>query len=120
MQRAESLRTKHALFDNARVVRRSELFALVEASLSVENDSKTSLTKDWKQVSELDINGDSNSWTTYPGLFAAGQLDIMTSWLLSVLSREFFVSSCSINIVRAHSGENCAFLLPSVFRSQAT
>ena len=83
------------LFDNARVVRRSELFALVEASLSVENDSKTSLTKDWKQVSDLDINGDSNSWTTYPGLFAAGQLDIMTSWLLSVLSREFFVSSCS-------------------------
>lgn len=82
------------LFENACVVRRSDIFALVEASLGVANDSKTSLIKDWKKVSKLDLYDDSISWTTYPGLFAAGQLDIMTSWLLNVLSREFFVSSC--------------------------
>jgi 16S rRNA G1207 methylase RsmC len=86
----------YPLFENARVVKQNQTFALVEALLSVQYcNEKTSLTKHWKNVSKVKFDGEKTPipWITYPGLFAGGCLDIMTAWLLNVLSREFF-SDC--------------------------
>lgn len=61
-------------------------FAILHATGFCSPETPRSLDS-WRKTTTLQLSGQSLAWVTYPGLFANGELDVMTSALLAAIPR---------------------------------